>query len=53
MAMAEIVFRRLWLTIVVPPNWIIGCGVSVVSEILEVPEIGVVKHTFLVIAHFS
>ena len=32
----EIMFRRAWLVAVVPPNWIISCGLF--SEILEVLE---------------
>ena len=47
----EIMFRRAWLIAVVPPNWIISCGLF--SEILEVLELNfhfntITSHSYLV-----
>ena len=31
----EIVFKRTWLIMVVPPNWIISCSLFLILEVLE------------------
>ena len=41
-------FKRVWLITVVPPNWIISCGLY--SEVLEVLEL---NFHFITMMNFS